>query len=207
MVPDARLPRCNPAARLVGRFLCWLTGWRLVGEPPRVAKAVLIAAPHTSNWDIVYALMAAWSAGISFHWLVKSDHFRGPLGWLIRVLNGVPVDRSAPRGLVGQAVQRFEASDRLLLMVPAEGTRSYRPYWKSGFYWMAREAGVPIALGFLDYPNRRASMGELLWPTGDVKADMDRIRAAYAGIQGKHPEGFSRIRLRAEDEPGTQESG
>jgi 1-acyl-sn-glycerol-3-phosphate acyltransferase len=194
------LPRCNPLARLIGKLLCRLTGWRMVGETHAVSKAVLIAAPHTSNWDIFYALMAGWSVGTSFHWLVKSDHVRGPLGWLIRALNGIPVDRSAPQGLVEQAAQRFAESERLLLMVPAAGTRSYRPYWKSGFYWMAKEAGVPISLGFLDYPRKQASLGPLLYPGDDLRADMDTIRAHYQGKQGKFPEKVSRIRLRAEDE-------
>lgn len=195
-----QLPRCNFLARWIGKLACALTGWRLVGEAPAVSKAVLIANPHTSNWDIVYALMTAWSSGASFHWLVKSDHVRGPLGWLIRALNGVPVDRSAPQGLVEQAVRRFAEAERMLLLVPASGTRSYRPYWKSGFYWMAKQAGVPICLGFLDYSTKRASMGAVLWPTDDLRADMDVIRAHYAGIQGKFPDQVSRIRLKAEDE-------
>lgn len=194
------LPRCNPVARLVGKILCWITGWKLVGGLPEVSKAVLIAAPHTSNWDIIYALMTGWSHGVSFHWLVKAEHVRGFKGRLLAALNAVPVDRSAPQGLVGQAVQRFNEADRLLLMVPAAGTRSRRDYWKSGFYWMAKEAGVPICMGFLDYATRRAGIGKLLWPSDDLRADMDEIRAAYVGIEGKFPDKVSRIRLKAEDE-------
>jgi 1-acyl-sn-glycerol-3-phosphate acyltransferase len=199
------LPRCNVMARWIGKLLCALTGWRLVGELHPISKAVLIAAPHTSNWDIVYALMAAWSRGVSFHWLVKADHIQGRFGWLMSALNAVPVDRSGPQGLVGDVVKRFAESERMLLMVPAAGTRSKRPYWKSGFYWMAKEAGVPISLGFLDYATKRASLGPLLWPSDDLSADMDTIRAHYQGIQGKHPDKVSRIRLRAEDE-GQNES-
>jgi 1-acyl-sn-glycerol-3-phosphate acyltransferase len=200
MPPATALPRCNILARWIGKLACLVTGWRLVGELHEVPKAVLIATPHTSNWDIVYALMTGWSRGISFHWLVKADHTRGVLGWLIRALNAVAVDRSAPQGLVGQAAQRFAEADRLLLMVPAAGTRSYRPYWKSGFYWMAREAGVPISLGFLDYPSKRASIGPLLYPSDDLRADMDKIREFYKDKRGKFPDKVSRIRLRAEDE-------
>jgi 1-acyl-sn-glycerol-3-phosphate acyltransferase len=194
------LPRCNIMARWLGKLLCAITGWRLVGEVHSVPKAVLIAAPHTSNWDIFYALMTGWSGGFRFHWLVKADHVEGRFGWLLRALNAVPVDRSAPQGLVEQAVQRFASSENLLLMVPAAGTRSRREYWKSGFYWMAKQAGVPISLGFLDYPTKRASLGPLLWPSDDLRADMDTIRAHYEGIGGKFPEKVSRIRLRAEDE-------
>ncbi len=203
-MPDTpHLPRCNPVARVLGKLLCLLTGWRMVGEVHAVDKAVIIASPHTSNWDIVYALIAGWSVGVSFHFLIKASHIEGPLGWLIRSLNGIPVDRSAPQGLVEQAAERFEQSERLLLMVPAAGTRSYRPYWKSGFYWMAKAADVPICLGFLDYPRKQASLGPLLYPGEDLGADMDTIRAAYEGKVGKHPDKVSRIRLRAEEEEST----
>ncbi len=204
MPQASSLPRCNVLARWMGKVLCLLTGWRLVGELPPVSKAVLIASPHTSNWDIVYSLICGWSAGIGFHFLIKASHLRGPLGWLIWALNGIPVDRSAPRGLVEQTAQRFAEAERLLLMVPASGTRSYTPYWKSGFYWMAKEAGVPICLGFLDYPTKRASLGPLLYPGDDLRADMDTIRAHYEGKVGKHPDKVSRIRLRIEDEDGAE---
>ncbi len=200
MTSAPSLPRCNALARWIGKLMCRLTGWRLVGDLPAVSKAVLIAAPHTSNWDIVFALMTGWSRGVSFHWLVKADHTDGPIGWLVRGLNGVGVDRTAPQGLVGQAVERFAEADKLLLMVPAAGTRSYRPYWKSGFYWMAKQAGVPISLGYLDYPSKRASLGPLLWPCDDLHADMDEIRAFYKDKRGKFPDKVSRVRLRAEDE-------
>jgi len=199
------LPRCNGLATLIGKALCLLTGWRLVGELPPVSKAVLIAAPHTSNWDIVYSLMCGWSVGVSFHFLIKASHTQGPLGWFIRALNGIPVERDAPQGLVEQTAERFAESDGLLLMVPAAGTRSYRPYWKSGFYWMAKEAGVPISLGFLDYPTKRASLGELLYPSDDLRADMDTIRAFYKGKQGKYPDKVSRILLRSEAKAEAEE--
>ena len=199
MTQARTFPRCNPVARVIGKLLCWLTGWRMVGEIHQVPKAVLIASPHTSNWDIVYALMSGWSVGLSFHFLIKASYLHGPLGWLIRALNGIPVDRSAPQGLVEQAAERFAENEALLLMVPAAGTRSHRPHWKSGFYWMAKEARVPISLGFLDYPSKRASLGPLLYPGDDLGADMDTIRAHYEGKQGKYPDKVSRIRLRAED--------
>jgi 1-acyl-sn-glycerol-3-phosphate acyltransferase len=189
VAPPAHLPRCNALARFVGKALALLTGWRFEGQIPEVNKAVLIASPHTSNWDIFHSLLAGWSKGISFHWLVKADHLRGPGGWLVRALNGVAVDRSAPQGLV----------------VPASGTRSYRPYWKSGFYWMASEARVPIILGYLDYARKRAGFGPLLRPTDDIHSDMDAIRTFYDGVQGKFPDKVSRIRLRAEDEGDDQE--
>ncbi|MCB9666040.1 MAG: lysophospholipid acyltransferase family protein [Alphaproteobacteria bacterium] len=177
-----------------------LFGWRTEGGPPPVSKAVLIAAPHTSNWDFFHALMAGWVFGLSFQWLGKDALFEGPLGPLLRFLGGVAVDRSAPHGLVEEVARRFRASDRLLLMVPAEGTRSFRPYWKSGFYQIASQAEVPIILGWLDYRHRVAGLGPAILPTGDVRADMDRIRAFYADKTGKFPERFGTVRLRQEDE-------
>lgn len=197
------LPRCWPTSRLVGAAALRAAGWDIEGElPAGCAKALVIAAPHTSNWDFFWALLAGWTYGVHFQWLGKDALFTGPRGVLMKSLGGVAVDRSAAHGLVGAVADRFRAETRLFLMVPAEGTRSYRPYWKSGFYWMAHEAQVPIVLGFLDYERKRAGFGPAFVPTGDVTADMDRIRAFYEGKQGKFPDQFSRVRLRVEDGQG-----
>lgn len=201
------LPRCSPGARWLGLVVQWIFGWRAEGGPPNASKAVLIAAPHTSNWDFFHALMAGWVFGVQFQWLGKQELFDGPLGPLLRWLGGVAVDRRASHGLVEEVARRFQAADRMLLMVPAEGTRSYRPYWKSGFYQIALAADVPIILGYLDYRRRRAGLGPALHPTGDMSADMDVIRAFYADKTGKYPERFGRVRLRAEDEGSAAEEG
>lgn len=205
--PRHDLPRCWWTSHVIGRTMLNLTGWRPVGEVPTgLSKAVLIAAPHTSNWDFVWAIFAAWHFGLHIRWLGKESLFRSPLGWLLRLLGGVSVDRSAPHGLVGEVASAFKTSDKLLLMVPAEGTRGYRDYWKSGFYYMSREAGVPILLGYLDYERKEACIGRRFDPTGDLAKDMDVIRAWYTGRVGKYPDQFGRIRLRqepvAEDEAG-----
>jgi 1-acyl-sn-glycerol-3-phosphate acyltransferase len=194
-------PRCWPASRYVGALLLRLQGWRVDGDPPPLRKAVVIAVPHTSNWDFWYALLACWELGMSFQWLGKDSLFQGILGRYLKWLGGVSVDRSNPNGLVAQVAERFRSEERLVLMVPAEGTRGQRPYWKSGFYWMASEAQVPVVLGYLDYPRRWAGFGPVVFPSGDVRADMDRVRAFYADKVGKHPELQSRIRLAAEDGP------
>ncbi len=199
--PTHQMPTVPRVLHLLGRFLMWIGGWHTVGQiPPDVPKAVLIAAPHTSNWDFWWALLASWVYGVRIQWLGKHTLFRGPQGPLLRATGGMAVERASAHGLVGDVAALFRASDGMLLMVPAEGTRSYRDYWKSGFYHIAREAEVPILLGYLDYAKKEANIGVPFHPTGDLAADMDEIRAWYADRSGKYPEGFSRIRLRGEDE-------
>lgn len=198
--PSHDLPRAPLVLRWLGTLLLRLQGWRIEGGfPEGMRKCVLIANPHTSNWDFWFALLGGWAHGVVFQWLGKDSLFRGTLGPLLSFLGGVAVDRSKPNGLVEQVGERFAENERLLLMVPASGTRSYRDYWKSGFYWMAKEAQVPIVLGYLDYGRKVAGIGIPVTPTDDLSADMDRIRAFYEGKQGKYPDQVSRIRLRAED--------
>lgn len=204
--PAHSLPRCSWLSHVIGRTLLPLLGWKPVGEVPRdMPKAVLIAAPHTSNWDFVWALLASWHFGLKIRWLGKEALFRTWYGGLLKRLGGVPVDRSAPHGLVGEVARTFKQSDQLLLMVPAEGTRGYRDYWKSGFYYMAREAGVPVMLGYLDYGTKEACIGRRFDPTGDLAHDMDVLRAWYTGRTAKYPEQYGRIRLRQEPSPSDED--
>ena len=186
----------------------WLehTGWTVEGKVPDVPKFVLIAAPHTSNWDLLYALAGAAALGIHVHWMGKDTLFRGPAGVVLRALGGIAVERKERHALVHTLVSELTRRDRFVLLVPAEGTRAAVTYWKSGFYHIARLAGVPIALGMLDYRNKRVGIGPLVWPTGDVKADMDKIRSFYADKQGRHPTQFTVPRLREEDEPARSRS-
>lgn len=152
--------------------------------PPR---GVLIGAPHTSNWDLVLMVMISWQAGVPFRFLVKNSVFWPPLGWLMRALGGIPVDRSADRGLVREVVAMAERGEQFALVVTPEGTRSKVPYWKSGFYRIARGADLPLVLGFVDRSRMTCGVGPHLRLTGDVSADMDRIRAYYAGMVGLRP--------------------
>jgi 1-acyl-sn-glycerol-3-phosphate acyltransferase len=184
----------------VGRAWMALAGWTVEGSVPG-PKGVIIGAPHTSNWDGVFLLAAGWIFRVKLSWVGKHTLFRFPFGGLLRALGGIPIDRGAPQGLVGQLTERFAATERLFVTIPPEGTRRFVPYWKSGFYWVAREANVPIVLGFLDYGRKVAGLGPTLHPTGDVRADMDRIRAFYEGIEGYHRDQRGRIRLQVEDEP------
>lgn len=191
----------RPANRFlvpIARAFLRVTGWRAAGDAPTAKRFVLIAAPHTSSWDLVYLLAFAALYGVDVSWMGKAPIFRPPFGGIMRGLGGIPIDRKAPHGVVGQMVERFRERERLALVVPAEGTRGRTEFWKSGFYHIAREADVPVVLGFLDYAKREGGFGPAIRPTADVTADMDRIRDFYRGIQGKYPECFGPIRLREE---------
>ncbi len=129
----------------------------------------------------------AWALGWHINWLGKHTLFSGPAGPIMRAWGGVPVDRRSKQDLVSQVVERFNAGEQIALAIPAEGTRSYSKYWRSGFYHIAKGANVPIVLSFLDYERRTGGVGPAITATGDVAADMEKIRAFYLGMAGKYP--------------------
>jgi 1-acyl-sn-glycerol-3-phosphate acyltransferase len=174
------------------------TGWRPEGARPASRRYVLIAAPHTSNWDLAYLLALAAVYDVSISWMGKETLFGAPFGWVLRWLGGIPVDRRHRGNLVRQMAELFERRDRFALVVPAEGTRGYTPHWRSGFYHIARTANVPVVLGYLDYQRKRGGFGPELVLTGDVGQDMDEIRSFYSDKVGKHPECFGPVRLKEE---------
>lgn len=188
----------------LGKFIAWLflrlTGWRMEGEVPTHARYVLVAAPHTTNWDLPYTLAIGFFAGLRVHWIGKHTLFRRPFGTLMRALGGIAIDRRISQNMVEQVVARFRESARLIIVIPPEGTRGGgERYWKSGFYHIARGAEVPIVLGFLDYRRRRGGFGPTISLSGDVAGDMERLRGFYAGVVAKHPDKFRTPRLRDED--------
>ncbi len=183
--------------RPLSRLLLALVGWRAVGEVPR--KGVLVGAPHTSNWDWVLTLMLAWESRVRIRLLVKQELFVGPLGWLLRSTGSVPLDRADPAGTIRRMVEDAATDETFLLGLAAEGTRSRGEYWKSGFYRIARQTGLPITLAYVDRPSRRVGWGPTFALSGDVVADMDRVRAFFADKTGIHPELFTPPRLKEED--------
>ena len=185
----------------LSRALVRLCGWTPEGEPPSVRKYVLIAAPHTSNWDFVWVLAFARVFGVRINWVGKHTLFRRPFGTVMRWLGGIPVRRDERQSLVHTLADRLKAADAMCLVVPVEGTRGHAPNWKSGFYHIARTAGVPIVMGYLDYGAGRAGFGPAFYPTGDVRRDMDAFRAFYAGKTGKYPANSGSIRLVEESDP------
>ncbi len=172
----------------MGRAWLGFFGWKVEGPAPAVPKAVVVAYPHTSNWDFPFALAVAYYHGVDIRWLGKKQMFNAAFGWFFRWLGGVPVDRSKSTGLVDSVVETIRAYDELLVVVPPEGTRGQSGRWKSGFYWIAVKAEVPIVLSFLDYSRKVGGIGTTFVPTGDLDADFERIRDFYDGILGKFPE-------------------
>lgn len=165
---------------------------------PLPARGVLIGAPHTSNWDFVLMVMVSWHIGVQFRFLAKRSVFWPPLGSLMRWLGGIPVDRGVDSGLVRQLVEMAERGEHFILVITPEATRSKVEYWKSGFYRIALGAGLPVVLGFIDRRRMACGVGPHIDLTGDVRADMDRIREFYAGFEGVRPGLGSEPRLRDE---------
>ena len=169
-----------------------LTGWQVQGAlPANGAKCVLIAAPHTSNWDLPYTLMVSFVLRLHVYWMGKSQIFRPPFRGVMMWLGGIPVQRDKSSNLVAASAQALRAADGpLQLIVPPEGTRGKNSYWKTGFYYIALEAQVPIVMAYMDYEKKISGLGPVFVPTGDMEADMASIKAFYAPFKGKHPDRF-----------------
>lgn len=180
------------------RWLLQLAGWQIDGTRPTFDRYVLIAAPHTSNWDFPLMLAFAAAFDIKVTWMAKHSLFFPPMGWVMRALGGMPVFRHENRNVVDTMVDVFDEVNRLVLVVPTEGTRERTEYWKSGFYHIARQADVPIVPSFLDFGRKRGGFGPALVVSDDVGRDMAYFRAFYAGMAGKFPAKVGPIRLREE---------
>jgi 1-acyl-sn-glycerol-3-phosphate acyltransferase len=186
-------PVVNTVLRAFSRAFLRLTGWRIEGALPEGApKAVLIAAPHTSNWDLPYTLMTAFYLRLKIYWMGKESIFRWPFGPLMRWLGGISVDRGRSTNLVAASADAIRVADGpLQLVVPPEGTRGRTRHWKTGFYFIALQAEVPIILAYMDYPRKLAGLGPVFVPTGDVDADMLKIKQFYAPFKGKRQDQFT----------------
>ena len=185
-------PVVNTLLRAFSVTFLKLTGWTVEGSlPPGAEKSVLIAAPHTSNWDLPYTLMGAYCLRLTPYWMGKAQIFRPPFRGLMMWLGGIPVDRSKSNNLVAASVETIKtATGPLQLIVPPEGTRSKTRYWKTGFYHIAIGAQVPIVLGYMDYQRKVFGLGPIFVPTGNVEADMAAIQAFYAPFKGKNADQF-----------------
>lgn len=185
-------PVVNTVLRGLSIAFLKLTGWKVVGSLPLHAKkSVLIAAPHTSNWDLPYTLMVAFTLRLNVYWMGKESLFKPPFRGVMMWLGGIPVRRESANNLVAASAEAIRAADGpLQLIVPPEGTRSKSRYWKTGFYYIARGAQVPIVMAYLDYARKVGGLGPVFIPTGDVEADMVAIKAFYAPFKGKNPQQF-----------------
>jgi len=182
----------------MARFVLWLLGWKLYGREPDVPKYLYLAYPHSSNWDGLFLLLFAKSIHMDLKWMGKKSLMKPPLGWILKPLGCVGVDRSKSNNMVDQMVEVFAQSERFSLGIPPEGTRSYRDNWKSGFYHIALKANVPVCCGVLDYKKKVGGFGPLIELTGDMDADMDRIRAIYTELNpvGMKPDNVGPMRFR-----------
>lgn len=182
-----------------------MSRYKIVGQPPSDPVCVLVAAPHTSNWDFPLMLAMAWESGLSPIWLGKKEMFWGPVAPLFRKIGGIPVDRQNPAGLADR-IARLAADGRVsAIVIPPEATRSRKTYWKSGFRRIAADAGIPIVLTFLDGPTRSGGFGPAFHPTDDVVADMDQVRAFYADKVGVKRGRFTPPLLREEESIGSSD--
>lgn len=183
-------PVINTLMHWLSRLLLGLTGWKIEGGPPDAPKYVLIAAPHTSNWDFPVTLGVCFALRLNVYWMGKNTLFPPLIGSVMRWLGGIPVDRSRKGNLVQSTIDAFNAHERLTIIIPPEGTRSKVAHWKTGFYYIAQGAGIPIALGYLDFKRKVAGTNRLFIPTGNLEADMAEIQGFYANITGKNPRQF-----------------
>jgi len=177
------------------RWICLaylkIAGWKMIGDWPNFPKAVMLAAPHTSNWDALNMLAVAFYYRVRLRWMAKVSLTRGPWGPVLRWAGCIPIDRSKSNDMVRTMVESFAASDALILAVAPEGTRSLRREWKSGFYQIARLAGVPIVLTVPDYATKTCRISGALFPGGDYEADLARMKHHYRNAQGYHRSNFS----------------
>lgn len=189
-------------SRVARVLLRLMRGWKIESTSMPPDRTVMLAVPHTTNLDGLLLVLLTRSVGLDASWMVKDVWLKPPLGWLIGRVGAIPVDRSKATGMVGQMVERFEHQDSFHLLIPPEGTRSLTTEWKSGFYRIAMDAGVPVTPTYLDYRRRRGGFLPPIDLTGDVDRDMTAIRDAYPELQqmAKHPEKFGPIRLATESD-------
>ena len=180
-------PILAPALRWLSSKVLQLKGWELDFEASKnVHKCVIIGAPHTSNWDLPYALMLAFSQELPIYWMGKKEIFRPPFRGLMMWLGGIPIDRSASHNVVGQAAEQLHNADQLFMVIAPEGTRSKVEEWKSGFYHIAHQAQVPILPAYFDITRRKAGIYRCFYTSGDADKDIAEIKALYGDLLLRH---------------------
>lgn len=190
-VPAALPQRGNAFSRALGLFLLWLMRWRISGTLPDTRQAVIIIAPHTSNYDGLVTVASMLALGLRISFFVKHSAFRGPWGGLMRWFGALPVNREDSVDLVGFSAGKFAEKEKLLLAIAPEGTRHAAEEWKSGFYWIAQRAGVPILLVAFDYGRRETRILGTVTPSGDLASELPGIIARYQGITPAHADRLS----------------
>ena len=178
------------------KLILKLIGWHVDVALPEEKKYVMIGAPHTTNWDLPIGLLCFWSVGVRITWVAKKQLFIGPLDYFFRALGGVPVDRSRHTGFIHQVAHQFNEHEEMIFGITPEGTRSRTEYWKTGFYYIALQAKVPICLAYVDFPSRTIGFGKMFTPSGDIDRDFEIIKEFYRHKTGKHPKKQGPIRIK-----------
>ena len=181
----------------LSRLILRIIGWRTVFTPPPGPKWILLAYPHTSNWDFPLGLLLSAQHRVFIHWAGKDTLFRWPLGRIFLWLGGVPINRREPNGMIAQLAKVFKEREDFHLCITPEGTRKKTEYWKSGFYHLAMETGVPVGLGFIDYQDKRIGVERWVTLSGNEQADLDLFQQYYADKVGRYPENVGDIRFKA----------
>jgi 1-acyl-sn-glycerol-3-phosphate acyltransferase len=177
----------------ISQWLYRIIGWKAINTVVEPAKSVICVAPHTSNWDFVIGKFYYWTIGRKSNFLMKKSWFFFPLGLLLRGMGGVAIDRSKKTSVTDQIADEFNMHDKFHVAITPEGTRKLVKKWKMGFYHIAVKANVPIQLGYIDYAKKEMAITELFFPTGDEKADMEKIHAFYKDVTARHPSNFYKI--------------
>ncbi|MCT4560353.1 MAG: 1-acyl-sn-glycerol-3-phosphate acyltransferase [Crocinitomicaceae bacterium] len=171
-----------------------LFGWKIDPKSPQgVKKCVVVMGPHTSNWDFIIGRIAFGHYKVKAKFLIKKELFFPPMGWLLKALGGIPVDRQKGSNLTDQAVKIIMNSDEIFMVFTPEGTRSYNPKWKRGFYYIAQKAQVPIYVGYIDYKKKIGGFDSLFEPTGNVEADIQELKRRLSKYEGRVPENGIRV--------------
>lgn len=181
----------------IAKFFLRVLGWKVINNLPDDKKYMLIVAPHTSNWDFPLGILVKSSMKVKLNYLGKGALFDSPFGWFFRALGGIPVYRKKKLNMVDQMVAEFNRREHLILAMSPEGTRSYLDYWKSGFYYIAHKAGVPIAMATFDFVKKEVRLGSSFMPSGNIQEDMKIIKAFFENVKGKNPEKQGPIRVKS----------
>jgi len=180
----------NTLQRSLANLLLFLSGWKIEGELSDLKKCVIIGAPHTSNWDFFYSMIYAFYFGLDIHFLMKQELFRFPFRWFFSCIGGIPINRKKSEKKVDLLCEQMKNADHYYLAMSPEGSRKAVSKWKSGFYYIAKQADVPIALGYFDYGKRVVGIGPIFYPSGNFDLDMNKILQFYSTKQAKFPQNF-----------------
>lgn len=179
--------------KIIAKFVFFVSGWKWnYNNEFKSDKCVMIAAPHTSNWDLLYAIATYWRYDVDAKFFIKDSYTKGLIGYFFKKLGAIGVNRGKRNNLVDYAVELFNKNDKFVLLVPAEATRKKAAKWKKGFYHIAKKANVPVALGYLDYKKKISGVGGLINLTDSFEYDMQKIQDFYKNITAKYPENFNK---------------